>query len=120
MQHLDIKKSIATGLGLLRRYREKQGVAELTELTAEERATYEQWEAILTKELTLDNLRDFLVKQQHTLSKELREAVEGGNERKALRIVARLDNYETLATFIEEPAKNREQLIKQLTSLTEN
>lgn len=110
---------IATGIALLKRYREKLGVGDYTELTDDEKKTYDQWEAILTKEITLENLREFLGKQQLVLAKELREAVTNGEERKALRISARLDNYEAMAAFIDEPTRSRDNLIAHLKTLVD-
>ena len=117
---MDIKNIKATGAGLMRKYLEKLGVSDYTDLSADEKRTYDQWDTVLSRDLTLENLRDFLGKQLVTLSKELREAVGKGEDRLALRIAARLENYEAMAAFIDEPNRTREQLIIQLKNLTEN
>ena len=110
---------ISQGIGLLKKWLAKQGIGDYTELSNQEKATYNQWEAILTKELTLDDLKNFLSKQSITLTKELREAVEKGEERRALKIAARLENYEAIVTFIDEPNRSREILVSQLKTLIE-
>lgn len=116
-----MKNRIAHGIGLLRKYMsEKLGVGDYTQLSADEKKTYDGWEAILTKELTLDNLRNFLAKQNVTLGKELREAVEKGADRTALKIAARMENYEAIVAFIDEPNRSREVLIAQITNLIGN
>lgn len=115
MQH--VKNRIAHGQALLKRWLEKLGIADYLGLSLAEKATYDQWEAILTRELSLDDLRSFLAKQQVALSKELREAVRKGEDRVALVITARLENYDALIAFIDEPNRSRETLIAQITNL---
>jgi len=114
----NIKNQAAHGLGLLRRYiSEKLGIEDYTKLSGDEKKTYDQWEAVLSKELKLDDLRTFLTKQNVVLAKELRDAVEKDEGRKALRIAARIENYEAIVAFIDEPNRSRENLIAQLTNL---
>lgn len=113
-----MKNRIAHGIGVLRKYvNEKLGVADYTQLSGDEKKTYDGWEAILTKELKLDDLRNFLAKQSVTLGKELREAVEKGEDRRALKIAARMENYEAIVAFLDEPNRSREVLIAQITNL---
>lgn len=118
VQH--VKNRISHGIGLLKKWLAKQGIGNYTELSGDEKRTYDQWEAILTKELTLDDLRNFLAAQIVALSKELREAVEKGEDRRALRIAGRLENYEAIVAFVDEPTRSREALIAQITSLVDN
>lgn len=108
---------IAHGTELLKKWLQKLNISNVTELSAQERQTYEQWESVLAKELKLDDLRAFLAKQTVTLSRELREAVKNGENRRALTITARLENYEAIVAFIDEPNRSREALIGQLTNL---
>lgn len=116
--HYNYKQRIAHGLGLLRRYvTEKLGIEDYTKLSDEEKGTYDEWEAILTKEINLDDLAKHLDKEQVRLGRELREAVQSGDERKAQRLAARIDNYETIVSFIREPNQSRERLIENITSL---
>lgn len=115
----NIKNRIAHGIGLLKGWLDKQGIDDYTQLSEQEKATYDAWEAILTKELNLTTLKDFLVKQVLVLGKELRDAVEKGEDRRALRLVARIDNYEAIVAMLNEPDKSREVLIAQITSLIE-
>lgn len=108
-------------MGLLSKYvKDKLGVGDYTQLSGDEKKTYDAWEAILTKELKLDDLRNFLAKQQVTLGKELREAVEKGADRTALKIAARMENYEAIVAFIDEPNRSREVLIAQITNLIDS
>lgn len=114
----NITNTAARGMGLLRRYmRERLGVEDYTKLRADEKQTYDEWEIVLTKELKLDDLKTFLEKQGVVLARELRDAVEKGEDRKALRIAARIENYEVLTAFIAEPNRSRENLIAQLETL---
>lgn len=117
MSTSNIKNRIAHGLGLLAKWLEKAKVEDYTQLTDQEKATYDQWHELLTRELNLDDLKTFLQRQITTLSKDLREAVEKGEDRRALRLVARLDNYEAIVDMLNEPNRAREVLIGQITSL---
>lgn len=112
-----IRNRVAHGLGLLKQWLEKQGIEDYTQLSEQEKQTYNEWEAILTREASLDDLKAFLQKQVALLSKELRDAVEKGEDRRALRLVARLDNYEAIVDMLDAPHKAREVLIAQITSL---
>jgi len=111
------KNRIAHGIGLLKQWLANLEIKDYTELSEQEQQTYNEWEKVITKELTLDDLKSFLQKQQVALSKQLREAVVEGEERKALRIAARLDNYEAIVEMLAEPERSRETIIANITSL---
>lgn len=95
---------------LLKKYLNKVGVGDFTELDPEERATYEQWRETLEAEITVENLTTFITAQLANLSLELQEAVKEGHDRKAILITARLQNYNDLIGLITAPERNRETL----------
>lgn len=114
------KNQIATGMGLLRRWLGQLGIEDYTGLKSHEKKTYDQWESVLTKELQLEDLRNFLQKQIPALAKELREAVQAGEDKNALFLSARIENYEAIVAFIDEPDRSRETLIAHITNLLSN
>lgn len=101
---------------LLKKYLEKLGLADYSELSPQERATYEEWERILSHEVRIDDVAKFLESHVGRLNKELREAVTNGEDRDALKITARIENYETIIMFIKEPLERRKSLEQQLLS----
>lgn len=112
---------IAHGLGLLKRYiKEVLYGEDYTTLSVEEKKTYDGWEAVLTKEVKLPDLRNFVAAQMPLLGKELREAVEKGEERRALKTAARLQNFEALLAYVDEPDRSRENLINHISNLLES
>lgn len=95
---------------ILKKYLNKVGVGDFTELDPEERATYDAWRETLEAEVTVENLTTFITAQLANLSVELQEAVEQGHDRKAILITARLKNYNDLMGVITAPDRNRESL----------
>jgi len=102
---------------LLGKYLDKAGVADFTELDAEERATYDKWYETLQAEVTVDTLQTFIKSQLEQLGKGLQEAVKGGHDRQAILITARMENYTDLLAVIAAPDRNREQLADTIESL---
>lgn len=102
---------------LLSRYLEKLGVADFTQLDAEERETYDQWREVLEKEATLEDVTKFIEHELSNLNKELQEAVRDGDDRKAILTAARLQNYNDLKHVITAPERNREQLAGYINNL---
>lgn len=99
---------------LLNKYLEKLGVKEYADLTELERATYKEWEAILAKDVRMEDVAEFLEKQLKHLNRELREAVTEGDDRLALKISGRIENYETIVLFIREPLEAKKRLESSL------
>jgi len=114
------KNRIAHGIGMLKKWLDTLEIEDYTQLSEQEQATYNQWEQVINKEPNLDELKDFLRKQLVVLSKELREAVEKGEDRRALRISARLDNYEAIVEVLDEPERSREVIIANIKNLITN
>jgi len=102
---------------LLNKYLEKVGVNDFTELDDEERATYERWRETLEAEITIKTLEAFIKAQLDQLSTQLQAAVKAGNDREAILITARLENYNDLQNVIAAPDRNREQLADTIDNL---
>ena len=96
---------------------EKLNVDGYSDLTEDEKRTHDEWNAILTKEADIPHLVAFLQKQILVLGRDLREAVTKGNDRNALYITARVENYEAIVAILTEPDRNREALIARITNL---
>jgi hypothetical protein len=111
------KDKKAAGLGLLRKWLDKIGVEDYTQLSEQERVTYNEWEKTLTAEFNADKLATFLKREVQKLNKELREAVIKGEERQAILITGRLDNYEAILATVQSPDKAREALVAQISNL---
>lgn len=108
------KNQAARGIGLLQNWLQKLGGRD--ELTPEEKQTYNEYYEVLSKELTLEDFSQFLQSEVLNLHDHLREAVRKGEDRKALYLSARIENYKVLVDFIEAPEREREALIEHITS----
>ena len=104
-------------IGILKKYLDKIGVKDFTELTGEERATYDKWHEVLSKEITVETIREFIELQVVDLRKNLKSYVMDGKERQALLATARLENYEALLDIIDEPNRSKESLEQHIKSL---
>lgn len=99
---------------LLVRLLKKLGVEDYSDLTDIEKATYKQWEEILAKDVKIEDVSKFLDTQIKRLNRELREAVKEGDDRLALNISAKIDNFETIVLFIREPLEAKKRLEESL------
>lgn len=108
------KNNEAKGIGLLQNWINKLGGRE--QLDAEEKATYDEYYEVLTRELTIQDIIEFLKNEIYNLHNALRRAVEAGEERKALYISARIENYQTWVDYMEAPEREKEALIEHITS----
>lgn len=99
---------------LLTELLKKLGVEDYSQLTDLEKATYNEWQQILSHEVRIENVAAFLEVQVKRLSKELMKAVLEGEDREALVITAKIENYEAIIMFIKEPTERRKSLEQQL------
>lgn len=102
---------------LIQKYFTKQGVNDFTELSPEERATYDTWRETLEAQVTVETLAKFITAQTANLNTELQKAVREGDDRKALLVTARLENYSDLHSVITAPDRNRETLAVYINNL---
>lgn len=102
---------------LINKYFARLKVNDFTELSEEERATYDEWQEILQAEQTVEGISKFVSAQVKNLEGELRTAVRNGEERKALFITARLENYNDLQAVIDAPERSREALAAHISNL---
>jgi len=102
---------------LFRQYLDKLGVQDFTQLSDEERQTYDEWVVAYEAETTVETMRKFVETQQVQLAKDLREAVQNGDDRAALYLTARLANYDDIYALIVAPDKGRQQLEAHIKNL---
>lgn len=97
---------------------EKVGVTDISELSPIERATFDEWQKALNAEVNIEDVAKFIEYQVKRLNRELRLAVVEARDREALRITAKLDNYDALVFFIKEPLERKkavsEEILNQL------
>lgn len=110
----------AKAQGLIKTWLGKLDIKSIDELTIEERQSYDEWNNLLNSELTLEKLAEALRNESELLNVELREATQKGDNRKALFVSARLENYAKIIAYIEEPEREKEALIEHITSLLES
>lgn len=99
---------------LLTELLKKLGVEDYSQLTEVEKATYNEWQQILSHEVRIENVAAFLETQVKRLQKELMKAVQEDEDRQALIITAKIENYEAIIMFIKEPLERRKSLEQQL------
>lgn len=108
------KNQEARGAGLLQTWIQKLGGRDA--LSEEERQAYAEYNDILSRELTIDDVNEFLTNEIYTLNIALRKAVEEGKDREALYISARIENYQVWADYMGAPEREKDALIEHITS----
>lgn len=104
-------------IGILKKYLDYIGVKDFMSLRGDELDTYNTWQEVLSKEVTVINLREFAELQIAELQKDLKKHVKEGNDRDALFTTARLENYEAMVDFIDEPDRSKNSLKEHINNL---
>lgn len=107
-------KNQARGIGLLQNWITKLGGRD--NLTPEEKQAYDEYYEVLSRDLDLDDLVQFWQNEVYNLHNQLREAVNAGEERNALQISGRIEDYQKWIDFIQAPDREREALIEHITN----
>lgn len=90
----------------------KRGIKDANDLIPEEKKTFENWNAILSKEeLTLDEIKEFCKSQLDIIEGKWRSY----NTEHKENLIPYHTVYKTLLLAIESPKSAREALEKQLT-----
>lgn len=92
------------------KYLEKCGVKGVNDLTELERHDFDEWQKILSATTTIEDIIKFLKVEVEILNRDLREAVKKEEQRAALLITARLENYEALLAITEGPENAKKEL----------
>lgn len=92
----------------------KRGIKDTAELSAEERATYDNYARVLSKDdLTIEDLRQFLNTQIAVIESRWRDA---SFDKKA-DLIPYHTCYRTILDALDAPKQERENLERYLTSL---
>lgn len=101
---------------LLLKLFEKRGIKDPRELEPEEKATFENWDKVLSKEeLSLEDVKSFCQTQVSII--EGKWADYGTDNAKKAELLPYFTVYKTLLRAIESPKVGREALEKQLIEL---
>lgn len=97
----------------------KFGVKSYGDLTDDERGVFDKWmEVLQRKELTIGDIRGFIAKARDIVEDKLTETTHNKNEDIFLK--ARLKNYRLIDAFLSSPEKAKEEVNKQISSITGN
>ena len=102
---------------LLDKILNRRGIKNISELSGEEKNTFDKWESVLTGEITTEKIREFCIQQRAKMIDE-----ELGNfnnsERKDNFIKAIIHVYSKLIKLIDSPEVERKSLERYLDQLT--
>jgi hypothetical protein len=102
---------------LLHKLFAKKGIKDANDLSEEEKATFDQWQEILTKdEMNLGDFKNFCSQQVGIIESKWAD-YNTTQDRKA-ELIPYHTVYKTLLSAVDAPKTAREALIKQLTQLT--
>jgi hypothetical protein len=93
----------------------KRGIGNIAELKPEERQTFEQWNAILSDDITVPKLRNFCVSQLDLIKTQLRNTDNPYNKNE--RLVLLQNVYGTLLDVIDAPVAEKTSLERYLQDL---
>lgn len=102
---------------LLEKLLKKAGVKDYRELTTQEKATYDNWSKVLSKEVNIDDIEEFIGNEVKKLYKELKEKTKKDKGREALYLTARIDNYEAILSIIKTPKAQKEAIKERIKKL---
>ena len=95
----------------------KRGIETVNELDMDEKAQYDQWEKILSKEeLTIEDVKQFCKSQVEVIEGKWKD-LNVENTKKA-ELIPYHTVYKTLLSAIDSPRSARESLEQQLINLT--
>ena len=103
-------------MSILDKFLKKKGIKDPSDLSEEEKATYEGWKKILSKEeLTTGDIREFCQTQIDMIENKWTD-LEKDNSKKA-ELIPYHTVYRLLLSVINSPKVEREQLENQLEAL---
>ena len=100
---------------LLKSLLTKRGIKDLSELSTEEKETFENWDIALTGTITVEKIKQFCEGQISRIQDQY--ANPDNTEKKDMYLKASLTIYSTLIKIINSPEAERESLEKYLTKL---
>lgn len=104
---------------LLSKILEKRGIKSVNELTPEEYGTFEQWQAILSKDtLTTEDIKEFCQNNIDVIESKWRDL--NIDQSKKAELIPYHTVYKTLLAAIDSPNAERMALENQLNQLIES
>jgi len=104
--------------GILQKLLGKRGINTVDELSQEEKAQYEEWDKILSKEeLTTADIKQFCATQCDVIEGKWKDY--NTEEWKKAELIPYHTVYKSLLSAIDSPRSAREQLEKHLNQLTQ-
>ena len=94
----------------------KLGIRDVRDLTAQEKETYKQFEELMEREVTMEDLKKMIVILKVQLEDKLLDPE--NSEKKDTFLKARIRNLKDMEAFITAPERNRKALEANLKSLT--
>lgn len=104
-------------MNILEKFLKHIGVESYSELTDQEKATFDSWSKILEKEVSLETLQDFCDTEVTRLSNDLLEAIRKDDRTNIIRLGAKIENYKAMSSLITSPKDNKEKFKKTLEAL---
>lgn len=102
-------------MNILNKTLERLGVKDIRDLTPSEKATYEQFEELMKREVTIDDLKKMLPILRAQLDDRLLN--EENSTKQDLHLKARIRNLRDIIAFITAPERNKKALEANLKSL---
>ena len=99
---------------ILRRYLDKLKIKDATELTTAEKATYDKWVEVFSKEVTVKDVITFLKSEIERL-RVAREQDTRSELDESYRL--RILNYKSLLAVVEKPEREKRQLEAAIESI---
>ena len=102
---------------MLENFLKKIGVKGYDELTQEEKAVYQQYQEVLTKQVTVDDIKSFIKAQIDTILISLSDY--DNPAKKDIYLKARLRDMMMIKALLESPDKAKENLKNVIKNLNE-
>ena len=101
---------------LIEKLLEKRKIKDISELTGDEKETFDKWEQILSQgEMTVDRISEFCQAQVKTIEAQLKNL--DNPPQKNERLIIYFNVYKTLSNLIDNPQAERESLERYLQQL---
>jgi hypothetical protein len=103
-------------MDFLKKYLDKIGVKEFSQLTEDEKETYRNWEeALVGRKLTDDDVATFLVKTENDIIEKL--VLLSGYDEKDAQLKAELNIIRKIKDFLKTPELERKMMENNLANL---
>lgn len=102
-------------MNILNKTLEKLGIADIRDLTPAEKQTYQQFEELMQREVTIEDLKKMIPILRGQLEDKLLDPQNNGDH--DLFLKARIRNLKDIYAFITAPERNKKALEANLSNL---